>query len=111
MAEAMAEETRLNHQRQMELAKDNREQAKLDREERREQIEFDRRQRDQHHEMEMARHQAVINQRELALMREKEKILRLKVSLQRSKEHSSKKNSTPEFDEDSDFRYVFQLII
>ena len=30
----------------MEITKDNREQAKLDREERREQVEFDRRQRD-----------------------------------------------------------------
>ena len=46
MAEAMAEETRLNYQRQMEIAKDNREQAKLDQEKRRKQIEFDRRQRD-----------------------------------------------------------------
>ncbi|MCJ1347617.1 hypothetical protein MMC31_005845 [Peltigera leucophlebia] len=95
MAEAMAEETRLNHQRLMENAKDNREQAKEDREERREQVEYDRRQRDQHHEMEMARHQAILNQGE-------EKLLRLRMSLQRSKGHSSKRNNDFDLEEDSD---------
>ncbi len=74
-------------------------------------MEFDRRQRDQHHKMEMACHQAILNQGELALMREKGKILRLKMSLQHSKRHSSKKNTSLEFEEDSDLRCVFQLII
>lgn len=102
IAEAMAEETRLNHQRLMENAKDNREQAKEDREERREQVEYDRRQRDQHHEMEMARHQAILNQGEVAIMQRKEEILRLQMSLQHSKGHSSKRYNDLDLEEDSD---------
>lgn len=55
MAEAMAEETKLNHVRLTEKAKTDKEQAKEDREERREQVEYDCCQRDQYQAMEMAR--------------------------------------------------------
>lgn len=48
----------------MENAKDNREQAKEDQEERCEEVEYDRRQRDQHYKMEMACHQAILDQGE-----------------------------------------------
>ena len=57
----MAEETQLNHQRLIENAKSNREQAKKYWEERRKQVEYDQRQRDQHHKIEMTRHQTILN--------------------------------------------------
>lgn len=81
MAEAMAEETKLNHVRLTEKAKTDEEQAKEDREERREQVEYDRRQRDQHHAMEMARQQAILNQGELSILESRERVLQLQMNL------------------------------
>lgn len=83
MTEAMAEETKLDHIRLTEKAKIDEEQAKKDRKERREQAEYDRRQRDQHHAMEMARQQAILNQGELMILQSRERILRLQLNLQR----------------------------
>lgn len=83
MAEAMAEESRLNHLRVTEQAKIDKEQAKEDRDERREQAEYDRRQRDQHHAMEMARQQAILNQGELNILQTRERVLRLQMNMQK----------------------------
>ncbi len=71
----MAEETWLNCQRLIENAKGNSKQTKKDQKERREQVEYDRCKGDQHHKIEMVRYQAIFNQREIAIMQEKEKIL------------------------------------
>lgn len=81
MAEAMAEEIRLNHLRVAEQAKIDKEQAKENRDERREQAEYDRRQRDQHLAMEMARQQAIINQGELNILQTRERLLRLQINM------------------------------
>lgn len=70
MAEAMAEETRLNHICVIE-------QSKEDRDERQEQSKYNRHQRDQHHTMEMARRQAILNQEELFILQTRERLLQV----------------------------------
>lgn len=77
MAEAIVEETKLNHARLTKKAKTDKEQAKEDQKERREQVEYDRCQRDLHHAIEMARQQVILNQGELNILQSRERVLRL----------------------------------
>ena len=83
MAEAMVEETKLNHACLTEKAKTDKKQAKEDQEERREQVEYDRRQYDQHHAIEMARQQAILNQGKFSILQSKERVLRFQMNLQK----------------------------
>ncbi len=102
MAEAIAEETQLNHHRLIANAKDNKEQARKDPKKHCKQVEYDPRQRDQHHKMEMAQHQAILNQGDVVIRQRKPKILQLQMTLQCLKGYLSKCSNNLDLEEDSD---------
>lgn len=80
--ERQREITRLNDQRERDLAKDAQEIQQL-------RFQAEMRQRDQHHELEMLRQQAILNQGQVVVDQGIERLLRLRASIQRQINHTS----------------------
>lgn len=79
------ETTRLNDQRERDLAEDAQEIQQL-------RFQAEMRQRNQHHELEMLRQQAILNQSQALIDQGKERLLRLRASIQRQINHTHAPN-------------------
>lgn len=77
----------------MENTKNDKERAKKNQGEHCQPVKYHWRQRDQNHKIKIAQHQAIVNQKEVAIIQGKKKFLQLQMSLQRLKNYLSKRNN------------------